>query len=131
MPSSRADALAQPARELDAVGHRHAGDRHERHDVDRADARVRAAGGVVMSIRSSAATINWKAPSSTASGSPTKVITVRFVSAPGSTSSSVTPGTAPAAFGDRLVDLGAPPLGDVRHTFDDAHETPISFASES
>jgi len=44
-----------------------------------------------------------KAPSSTASGSPTKVITVRLVSAPGSTSSSSTPGTAAMASVTALI----------------------------
>ncbi len=51
----------------------------------------------VMSMSSIALAVRRNAPSSTASGSPTKVMTVRLVSAPGSTLSSVTPGAAAAA----------------------------------
>jgi len=48
---------------------------------------------VRMSISSAAFAIPANAPSTTASGSPTNVTTVRFVVAPGSTSSSLTPST--------------------------------------
>ena len=41
MCEARGDGGADPLGELDAVGHRHAFDRDERHDVDGAEARVR------------------------------------------------------------------------------------------
>ena len=44
-----------------------------------------------MSMSALAATAPWNAASATASGAPTKVYTVRFVSAPGSTSRRRTP----------------------------------------
>ena len=47
-----------------------------------------------MSMRALATRAAASAPSTTAAGSPTKVTTVRFVDAPGSTSSSEQPGVA-------------------------------------
>ncbi len=51
-----------------------------------------------MSMSSAAFFMSPKADSSTASGSPAKVITVLLVAAPGSTSSIVVPSTSAAAF---------------------------------
>ena len=50
-----------------------------------------------MSSTRAAVLTAWKAASTTAAGLPTKVTTVRLVSAPGSTSSRRTPATASMA----------------------------------
>jgi len=64
--------------------------------------------------------IAWNAASATASGSPTNVTTVRFVSAPESTSSSLAPPDRLDGVGD-LLDLDpVPPLGKSSAHIDDS-----------
>jgi hypothetical protein len=90
------DPLAEATGEGGAVVHGHVGDRHERDDVHGSEPCVRS---LVTGHVDEPRRLDHQAPGALEHrlGSPTNVITVRLVSAPGSTLSTVTPATAAAA----------------------------------
>ncbi len=77
-----------------------------------------------MSISSAALRMAWNAASTTGSGSPAKVTTVRLVAWPGSTWRRVAPPTASMAGGDLADHLRVSAFGKVGHALDQAHRLP-------